>query len=148
MCYSIHELNITFSWISRRKRCISPDWRRKWDTADSTRWEAVSLRLITRLQPGTWHSTAFSGQSCKCRLIWLLKKKMFNFKFAPRFLNRMSMGSCHLMIDTKSTVVKNQTCIRTSHLPQFFCPVNFFFIITPVFRQEKVVKHPTTHYLT
>ena len=25
ICYRIEELNITFSWISRRKRCISPD---------------------------------------------------------------------------------------------------------------------------
>ena len=44
------------------------------------------------------------------------KKKFKPLKFAPRFLNRMRIGRLHLVTDTKSTVVKNKTCIEASHL--------------------------------
>ena len=56
----------------------------------------------------------------------------------------MRVGSLHSITYTKSTVVNNKTCIEASQLA-LHRPVqtfNYNHLIT-VFRQEKVVKHPT-----
>ena len=54
------------------------------------------------------------------------------------------MGKLHLITDTKSTMVKNKTCVEASHLA-LHRPVQIFNYnhLILVFRQEKVVKHPT-----